>query len=98
HHVEMPARLAVFELFAYAVDWDEPVGVGHGHLPVERFARLAVILAPFRVAEDDVFHAERCEHGGGNLARIGAFRFRRAVLRTDGDAGAPRDPDYFAQV
>ena len=96
--VEVPARFAFFELFAHAVYRNEVVGVCHGEFPVERGTRFTVVFAPFRVAEDDVLHAECGQHGGRYFARVGSLLLGGTVLRTDRYAFAARSLHHLAEV
>ena len=65
---------------------------------VERRRGFAVVLAAFRVTQDDVTAAQGCEHRGRYFARIGAFVFGRAVLGADFDVRTPKCLDDSAEV
>ena len=77
---QVAVRFAFLEVLAHAVDRLQTVGECLRHLFVERRRGFAVVLAAFRVTQDDVTAAQGCEHRGRYFARIGAFVFGRAVL------------------
>ena len=98
YYVEVAVRFAFLEVLAHAVDRLQTVGECLRHLFVERRRGFAVVLAAFRVTQDDVTAAQGCEHRGRYFARIGAFVFGRAVLGADFDVRTPKCLDDSAEV
>ena len=83
--------LALLEALAHADDGGDAGGEQGLGLGVHEGVALGVVLAALTVADDAVLDTQVGQHGGADLAGVGAGLVRGDVLRTEGEAAVAHD-------